>query len=135
MTSLSSIENNENLGLSSHQKYLSVRNLSTDILGKTYSFPLGLAPVGMGGMMYPNGEILVAKAASVMNIPYILSTMSICSLEQVAEHSKNSFWFQQINFLSFKRRDSSLTRNTCFFTYHIHFNSHIMMTLSIHDEK
>ncbi len=70
------------------------RNLSTDILGKTYSFPLGLAPVGMGGMMYPNGEILVAKAASVMNIPYILSTMSICSLEQVAEHSKNSFWFQ-----------------------------------------
>ena len=70
------------------------RNLKTDILGKTYNLPLGLAPVGMGGMMYPNGEILVAKAASVMNIPYVLSTMSICSLEQVAEHSKNSFWFQ-----------------------------------------
>jgi L-lactate dehydrogenase (cytochrome) len=70
------------------------RILSTDILGKTYSLPLGLAPVGMGGMMYPNGEIEAAKAASVMNIPYILSTMSICSLEQVAENSKSSFWFQ-----------------------------------------
>ena len=70
------------------------RNLSTYILGEKYTLPLGLAPVGMGGMMYPNGEILVAKACSDMNIPYILSTMSICSIEQVAEKSKNSFWFQ-----------------------------------------
>ncbi|RPH03830.1 MAG: alpha-hydroxy-acid oxidizing protein [Alphaproteobacteria bacterium TMED93] len=70
------------------------RDLSTYILGKKYNFPLGLAPVGMGGMMYPNGEILAAKAARNMNIPYILSTMSICSIEQVAEYSKNTFWFQ-----------------------------------------
>ncbi len=70
------------------------RDLSTYILGEKYTLPLGLAPVGMGGMMYPNGEILVAQACSNMNIPYILSTMSICSIEQVAENSKNSFWFQ-----------------------------------------
>ena len=70
------------------------RTLKTDILGKTYSLPLGLAPVGMGGMMYPDGEIEVAKAANNMNIPYILSTMSICSIEQVAENAKSPFWFQ-----------------------------------------
>ncbi len=70
------------------------RDLKTTILGKKYDIPLGLAPVGMGGMMYPNGEILVAKAAHKMNIPYILSTMSICSLEQVAESTKGAFWFQ-----------------------------------------
>ena len=61
------------------------RDLSTHILGKKYNLPFGLAPVGMGGMMYPNGEILAAKACSIMNIPFILSTMSICSIEQVAK--------------------------------------------------
>ena len=70
------------------------RDLSTYILGKKYALPLGLAPAGMGGMMDPNGEILVAQACSNMNIPYILSTMSICAIEQVAENSKNPFWFQ-----------------------------------------
>ena len=63
-------------------------------MGKKYSLPLGFAPVGMGGMMYPNGEILAAEACRSSNIPYILSTMSICSLEQVAESTKTSFWFQ-----------------------------------------
>ena len=70
------------------------RILSTKILGKEYNYPFGLAPVGMGGMMYPNGEIVVAKVASEMNIPYILSTMSICSIEQVAEYTNSTFWFQ-----------------------------------------
>ena len=70
------------------------RNLSTMILGKSYNLPLGISPVGMAGMMYPNGEILAAKAACEKNIPYILSTMSICSLEQVSEHSKKPIWFQ-----------------------------------------
>ncbi len=70
------------------------RDLTASILDKKYDLPLGLAPAGMGGMMYPNGEILVANAAADMNIPYILSTMSICSLEQVAKNSASSFWFQ-----------------------------------------
>ena len=70
------------------------RNLKTTILGRSYNLPLGLAPVGMGGMMYPDGEVVVAKVASQMNIPYVLSTMSICSIEQVAMHSKNNLWFQ-----------------------------------------
>ena len=47
----------------------------------------------MGGMLYPNGEILVAKACE-NKIPYILSTMSICSIEQVAENTNEQFWFQ-----------------------------------------
>ena len=70
------------------------RDLSTYILGKKYSLPLGFAPVGMGGMMYPNGEVLAADACRRNNIPYILSTMSICSIESVAESTKSSFWFQ-----------------------------------------
>jgi len=70
------------------------RALATQILGIDYNLPLGLSPVGMGGMMYPKGEILAAKAANEMNIPYILSTMSICSIEQVAENSNSPFWFQ-----------------------------------------
>ena len=70
------------------------RDLSTYILGKKYSLPLGFAPVGMGGMMYPNGEVLAADACRSNNIPYILSTMSICSIESVAESTKSSFWFQ-----------------------------------------
>ena len=70
------------------------RNLKTDNFGRSYNLPLGLAPVGMGGMMYPDGEVVVAKVASEMNIPYVLSTMSICSIEQVAMHSKNNLWFQ-----------------------------------------
>ena len=69
------------------------RNLKTTILGRSYDLPLGLAPVGMGGMMYPDGEVVVAKVASQMNIPYVLSTMSICSIEQVAMHSKITFGF------------------------------------------
>ena len=48
----------------------------------------------MGGMLYPNGEILVAKVCEDYSIPYILSTMSICSIEQVAKETHNPFWFQ-----------------------------------------
>ena len=49
------------------------RSLKTQILGETYALPLGLSPTGMGGMLYPDGEILVAKACEEKNIPYILS--------------------------------------------------------------
>ena len=48
----------------------------------------------MGGMLYPDGEILVAKACEKNSIPYILSTMSICSIEQVAEKTSEPLWFQ-----------------------------------------
>ena len=75
------------------QRVVNIKRKSTTILGRSYDLPLGLAPVN-GRMMYPDGEVVVAKVASQMNIPYVLSTMSICSIEQVAMHSKNNLWFQ-----------------------------------------
>ncbi len=73
---------------------ISDRNLSTKILSKEYSLPLGIAPTGSAGMVHADGEILVAQACEELNIPYVLSTMSICSIEEVAKKVKNPFWFQ-----------------------------------------
>jgi len=56
--------------------------------------PVALAPVGMTGMQHADGEILAAKAAKEFGVPYCLSTMSICSMEEVAKHTKHPFWFQ-----------------------------------------
>ena len=64
------------------------------ILNKQYDLPFGFSPCGMGGMLYPDGEIIVAKICEKFNIPYLLSTMSICSIEQVAQETKAPFWFQ-----------------------------------------
>ena len=63
-------------------------------LNKMYSRPFGFSPCGMGGMLYPDGEILVAQICEKFDIPYLLSTMSICSIEQVADNTKAPFWFQ-----------------------------------------
>ena len=73
---------------------ISSSKLSKKFLGKEYKLPFGFSPCGMGGMLYPDGEILVAKACEKNKIPYILSTMSICSIEQVAEKTNEQFWFQ-----------------------------------------
>ncbi len=73
---------------------ISSSKLEKTILGKNYKLPFGFSPCGMGGMLYPNGEILVAKVCEDYSIPYILSTMSICSIEQVAKETHNPFWFQ-----------------------------------------
>jgi L-lactate dehydrogenase (cytochrome) len=58
------------------------------------SAPFALAPIGLCGMQYGDGEILAAQAAEEANIPFILSTMSICSIEHVAEATTKPFWFQ-----------------------------------------
>jgi L-lactate dehydrogenase (cytochrome) len=73
---------------------LSTRNLSTQMLGQKWRMPVGLAPTGLAGMQHADGEILAARAAEQFGVPYILSTMSICSLEDVAEHTSHPFWFQ-----------------------------------------
>ncbi len=75
-------------------KDISSSNLSKKFLGKEYQLPFGFSPCGMGGMLYPDGEILVAQACEKEGIPYILSTMSICSIEQVAAKTSEPFWFQ-----------------------------------------
>ncbi|HEU4660638.1 MAG TPA: alpha-hydroxy acid oxidase [Pseudolabrys sp.] len=73
---------------------VSERNLATTVLGRKISLPFILAPIGLCGMQYGNGEILSAQAANEAGIPFTLSTMSVCSIEDVAEATHKPFWFQ-----------------------------------------
>jgi len=73
---------------------VSARDASTTVLGRKVSLPLALGPVGMTGLQRGNGEILAARAALSAGIPYTLSTISICSIEDVARATGAPFWFQ-----------------------------------------
>ena len=73
---------------------VSQRDLTTTILGERVSLPLALAPIGLCGMMHGDGEILACRAAQAAGIPFTLSTMSICSIEDVAQAVDKPFWFQ-----------------------------------------
>jgi L-lactate dehydrogenase (cytochrome) len=73
---------------------VSERSLATTIVGQKVTAPLALAPIGLCGLQHGDGEILSAQAANNAGIPFILSTMSICSIEQVAEATGKPFWFQ-----------------------------------------
>src|SRR3982074_3107647 len=73
---------------------VSKRDLKTTILGEPASMPLILAPVGLLGMQHGDGEILACRAAQAAGIPFTLSTMSICSIEDVAHAVDRPFWFQ-----------------------------------------
>jgi L-lactate dehydrogenase (cytochrome) len=73
---------------------VSERDLSTTILGEPAALPLVLAPIGLCGMQHGDGEILACRAAQAAGIPFTLSTMSICSIEDVAEAVAKPFWFQ-----------------------------------------
>lgn len=70
------------------------RSLKTRMLGIDMSMPVAIAPTGLAGMIHPDGEILAARAAVSAGIRYTLSTVSICSLEDIAEHVGSPFWFQ-----------------------------------------
>ena len=70
------------------------RSTSTTILGEPVSLPLALAPIGLCGMQHGDGEILACRAAQAAGIPFTLSTMSICSIEDVAAAVDKPFWFQ-----------------------------------------
>ena len=73
---------------------VSTRDTKMSMLGETTTMPVALAPTGLTGMQYADGEILAAKAAADFGVPFTLSTMSICSIEDVAAHSSTPFWFQ-----------------------------------------
>ena len=73
---------------------ISERSLTSTMLGQAVRMPVALAPVGLTGFQHGNGEILAARAAASFGVPYTLSTMSICSIEDVAEATKSPFWFQ-----------------------------------------
>jgi L-lactate dehydrogenase (cytochrome) len=73
---------------------VSVRDTKMPMLSETTTMPVALAPTGLTGMQYADGEILAAKAAADFGVPFTLSTMSICSIEDVAAYSSVPFWFQ-----------------------------------------
>src|SRR5688572_4290957 len=73
---------------------VSARSTATTVLGETIDMPLVLAPAGLTGLLRPGGEVMAAQAAAAAGIPYCLSTMSVCSLEQLASAAGRPFWFQ-----------------------------------------
>ncbi len=70
------------------------RSTATKMVGVDVKMPVAIAPTGLTGMQHADGEILAARAAEKFGIPFTLSTMSICSIEDVAAHTKAPFWFQ-----------------------------------------
>ncbi|WP_325341741.1 alpha-hydroxy acid oxidase [Xylophilus sp.] len=70
------------------------RSTRTTLVGQDVAMPVALAPTGLTGMQHADGEILAARAARAFGVPFTLSTMSICSIEDVAQHAGPGFWFQ-----------------------------------------
>ncbi len=73
---------------------ISVRSVRSRMVGIDVAMPVALAPTGLTGMQHADGEILAARAAAAFGVPFCLSTMSICSIEDVASNSPSPFWFQ-----------------------------------------
>lgn len=70
------------------------RNLRSTMVGEQVAMPVALAPTGLTGMQHADGEIHAARAAEKFGVPFTLSTMSICSIEDIAAHTNKPFWFQ-----------------------------------------
>ncbi len=70
------------------------RSTATTMVGQAAKMPVAIAPVGLTGMQHADGEIHAARAAEKFGVPFTLSTMSICSIEDIAEHTQAPFWFQ-----------------------------------------
>jgi L-lactate dehydrogenase (cytochrome) len=70
------------------------RSTATTMVGVPVAMPVAIAPTGLTGMQHADGEILTARAAEKFGVPFTLSTMSICSIEDIAAHTKAPFWFQ-----------------------------------------
>ena len=70
------------------------RSTASTMIGQPVAMPVAIAPTGLTGMQHADGEILGALAAKKFGIPFTLSTMSICSIEDVAQHAGEGFWFQ-----------------------------------------
>jgi len=70
------------------------RSIRSQMIGEDVAMPVALAPTGLCGMQHADGEIFAARAAEAFGVPFCLSTMSICSIEDVAANTKKPFWFQ-----------------------------------------
>ena len=73
---------------------MSNRSLQSSMIGQDVSMPVAIAPTGLTGMLYADGEMLAAQVAEKMGVPFTLSTMSVCSIEDVASVTTRPFWFQ-----------------------------------------
>lgn len=73
---------------------LSGRTTATTMMGRDVAMPVALSPVGSAGMQSADGEIKAARAAEAFGVPFTLSTFAICSIEDIAAHTKAPFWFQ-----------------------------------------
>ncbi len=82
------------------------RSTKSEMIGEAVSMPVACAPTGLTGMQHADGEILAAKACEAFGVPFTLSTMSICSIEDVAQNTTKPFWFQL-----YVMRDWDFTRN------------------------
>ena len=85
-------------------------NLKTELFGKTYDAPFGVAPVGLQGLMWPKACEFLAKSAADHNVPFVLSTVSTASIEDVAEITNGNFWFQLYHPAEDELRDKLLER-------------------------
>ena len=85
---------------------VSERSTAMTMLGEEVTMPVALAPTGLAGMQHADGEILAAQAAEAFGVPFTLSTMSICSIEDVAANTDRPFWFQL-----YVMRDRTFIRN------------------------
>src|SRR6202162_3861960 len=73
---------------------LSTLSVASSMVGQPVTMPLAIAPTGLTGLVYGDGEIHGARAAQAFGIPFALSTLSICSIEEVYQAVKQPFWFQ-----------------------------------------
>lgn len=91
-------------------KETSAFSLSTELFGHTYSAPFGIAPVGLQGLVWPKSAELLAKASFEHNIPFILSTVTTCSIERAAELTEGRAWFQLYHPVDDHLKDSLVER-------------------------
>jgi L-lactate dehydrogenase (cytochrome) len=105
---------------------VSNRNTAVTMVGDPCKIPLALGPTGLAGLTWANGEVEAAKAAEAFGVPYCLSTMSICSIEDVAHATTKPFWFQ-LYLMKAQKVNESLIRRA-----HDAGCSALVLTLDLH---
>ena len=85
-------------------------SLKTELFGKTYDAPFGIAPVGLQGLMWPRSCEILAKAAFDHHLPFVLSTVGTASIEKISEITEGGFWFQLYHPADDELRDKLLDR-------------------------
>ncbi len=85
-------------------------DLSVELFGKNYAVPVGIAPVGLQGLMWPNAPVILAKAAVKHELPFVISTVSTASIEEIGELTEGRAWFQLYHPATDRLRDDLLRR-------------------------